>query len=71
MKKENLKIRFNIKMKLFILVCIIVVIFGICPNNCSGHGKCVDDKCECFDQLNSEKLNFIGSDCSLCIIIFI
>ncbi|XP_058820306.1 multiple epidermal growth factor-like domains protein 8 [Topomyia yanbarensis] len=29
-----------------------------CPNNCTGHGKCVEHICVCYDK-------WIGNDCSL------
>lgn len=79
MKSENIvttyilesilkKMRLNMVelMKLMMLMSLLLVIVeGICPNNCSGHGSCRDSVCECFKNIgfgNSE--SYGGADCS-------
>lgn len=35
-------------MKSFVLLFIIAIVLGACPNNCNSHGKCNNGICECF-----------------------
>lgn len=53
-------------MKLLIISLILtVVVFGICPNNCSSHGKCEGGSvCRCFKKSDGYDNDYVGADCS-------
>lgn len=50
-------------------------VMSVCPNNCSGHGRCEKDgKCVCFKQAVEDDTSvdaipseYGGNDCSICI----
>lgn len=41
---------------------------GHCPNNCSNHGKCGPNGCECYNS-GIYSSGYGGGDCSLSIIL--
>lgn len=53
-------------MLLVIFICVIcITVVSLCPNNCSGHGRCVGNKyCECDSLLNKNFKDWYGPDCS-------
>lgn len=53
-------------MLLTTVFCILfVLILSSCPNNCNGHGHCVDNNyCECDGLLNKNTKDWYGADCS-------
>lgn len=44
-----------------VVLSIIALVEGVCPNNCSGHGTCVNSVCKCFSDLSE---SYGGNDCS-------
>lgn len=56
-----------------LLICVILfgIAFGVCPNNCSGHGTCKNNDCECEQNVgvlsgggSYSTYSWVGSDCS-------
>ena len=53
---------------LLVFALALASVFGACPNQCSGHGRCgAHDKCVCFRQqglYTPYRYGFKGADCS-------
>lgn len=70
MLKEPVKKMSNVilKIALVVVLSILSVECGICPNNCSKHGKCTPNGCECYVS-NMFTGGYTGGDCSQSIVV--
>lgn len=59
-----------LKIVLLVVLSIIGVECGVCPNYCSKHGKCTPNGCECYVS-SIYSGGYTGGDCSESIILFL